>query len=115
DGPGIKTIVPSTASLKVAFRLVADQHPERVQEAWQAWVAERVPPGVEVTIVREGAVAPLATPLDHPALQAVSAAIERVWGHAPLLTREGGSGPEEALARVLGAPVFFLGVGLPDD
>ena len=27
----------------------------------------------------------------------------------------GGSGPEEALARVLEAPVLFLGVGLPDD
>jgi acetylornithine deacetylase/succinyl-diaminopimelate desuccinylase-like protein len=39
----------------------------------------------------------------------------RVWGTAPLFTREGGSGPEEALGRVLGAPVFFLGVGLPGD
>ena len=25
------------------------------------------------------------------------------------------SGPEEAIGRVLGAPVLFLGVGLPDD
>jgi acetylornithine deacetylase/succinyl-diaminopimelate desuccinylase-like protein len=32
-----------------------------------------------------------------------------------LYTREGGSGPEEALGRVLAAPVVFLGVGLPDD
>ncbi|HZY74763.1 MAG TPA: hypothetical protein VFE40_00465, partial [Jatrophihabitantaceae bacterium] len=27
----------------------------------------------------------------------------------------GGSGPEAALQRVLGAPLVFLGVGLPDD
>ena len=46
---------------------------------------------------------------------ALSRAIERVWRKPPLFTREGGSGPEEALARVLEAPVLFLGVGLPDD
>ena len=38
-----------------------------------------------------------------------------MWGAAPLFTREGGSGPEEALGRVLGAPLLFLGVGLPGD
>jgi acetylornithine deacetylase/succinyl-diaminopimelate desuccinylase-like protein len=42
-------------------------------------------------------------------------AIERVWGTAPLFTRSGGSGPEEAIGRVLGAPVLFLGIALPDD
>ena len=63
----------------------------------------------------EGGVAPALTPIDHPAVGALSRAIERVWGTAPLFTREGGSGPEEALGRVLDAPVLFLGVGLPDD
>ena len=42
-------------------------------------------------------------------------AVERVWGIAPLFTRIGGSGPEEALGRVLSAPVLYLGVALPDD
>jgi acetylornithine deacetylase/succinyl-diaminopimelate desuccinylase-like protein len=32
-----------------------------------------------------------------------------------LPTREGGSGPEAAIQKVLGAPLVFLGVGLPDD
>ena len=60
-------------------------------------------------------VAPALTPVDHPAVGALSTAIERVWGKPPLFTREGGSGPEEALGRVLGAPVLFLGVALPGD
>ncbi len=46
---------------------------------------------------------------------ALARAIERVWGRQPLYLREGGSGPEEALGRVLDAPVLFLGVGLPGD
>jgi len=41
--------------------------------------------------------------------------MERAFGTPVLYTREGGSGPEADLADVLGAPVLFLGVGLPDD
>jgi acetylornithine deacetylase/succinyl-diaminopimelate desuccinylase-like protein len=114
-GPGIKTIVPATAAFKVAFRLVPDQRPEEVEPAFRSWLAERVPDGVELTVTPEGGVAPALTPVDHPAMSALSRTIERIWGKPPLFTREGGSGPEEALGRVLGAPVLFLGVGLPDD
>jgi acetylornithine deacetylase/succinyl-diaminopimelate desuccinylase-like protein len=115
DGPGIKTIVPATAGFKVALRLVPDQRPEEITRAFRAWVAERVPDGIEVVVTPEGGVAPAVTPVDHPAMAALATAIERVWGGPPLWTREGGSGPEEALGRVLDAPVLFLGVGLPDD
>jgi acetylornithine deacetylase/succinyl-diaminopimelate desuccinylase-like protein len=114
-GPGIKTIVPATAGFKVAFRLVPDQVPTDVDEAFRAWLAERVPPGVDMQVTPEGGVAPALTPVDHPALSALARAIETVWGSPPLYTREGGSGPEEALGRVLDAPVLFLGVGLPGD
>jgi len=114
-GPGMKTIVPATAGFKIALRLVPDQRPEEIGQAFGEWLAAQVPPGVEVTVTSLGAVAPALTPIDHPAMAALVTAIERVWGRAPLFTREGGSGPEEALGRVLGAPVLFLGVSLPDD
>jgi acetylornithine deacetylase/succinyl-diaminopimelate desuccinylase-like protein len=114
-GPGIKTIVPATANLKVALRLVPDQRPAEVTTAFREWLATHVPSGVAVTVTAEGAVAPALTPVDHPAMGALVRAIERVWGKAPLFTRTGGSGPEEALGRLLAAPVLFLGIGLPDD
>jgi len=114
-GPGIKTIVPATGTLKVAFRLVADQDPAAVLAGFRAWLAERFPPGVEVTVTAEGAVAPALTPVTHPAVGALCRAVEAVWGVPPMFTREGGSGPEEALGRVLSAPVLYLGVGLPGD
>jgi acetylornithine deacetylase/succinyl-diaminopimelate desuccinylase-like protein len=115
EGSGIKTIVPATADLKVAMRLVPDQQPDEVAAAFEAWVTAHLPAGAEVSVGHEGAVAPALTPIDHPAVGALARVLERVWGRAPLYTREGGSGPEEALGRVLGAPVLFLGVGLPDD
>jgi acetylornithine deacetylase/succinyl-diaminopimelate desuccinylase-like protein len=112
---GMKTIVPAEAGCKITFRLVADQDPAEVTAAFRAWLDERVPDGVELTVTPEGGVAPALTPVDHPAVGALCRAIETVWGTAPLFTREGGSGPEEALGRVLDAPVLFLGVGLPGD
>ncbi len=114
-GPGIKTIVPATAGFKVAFRLVPDQRPEAIDAAFRSWLSSHVPPGVTVTVTPEGAVAPALTPIDDPAMGALGRTIEAVWGQPPLYTREGGSGPEEALGRVLDAPVLFLGVGLPGD
>jgi acetylornithine deacetylase/succinyl-diaminopimelate desuccinylase-like protein len=114
-GPGIKTIVPATANFKVAFRLVPDQRPQRVGEAFGEWLEAHVPPGVKFEVTPSGAVSPLLTPVDHPAMRILCSAIERVWGARPLFSRGGGSGPEEALARVLAAPLVFLGVALPDD
>jgi len=114
-GPGVKTIVPAQGRFTVTFRLVPAQRPERVTRAFEAWVAARVPDGVAVEITPMGGVAPALTPVDHPAMAALCRSVERVWGRAPLFTRIGGSGPEEALGRVLDAPVLYLGVALPDD
>jgi len=114
-GPGIKTIVPAEANLKLALRLVPDQVPDEVEASLRAWLAERVPRGCEVRITRHGGVKPLVTPLAHPAMKALATAIKRVFGVPPLLTREGGSGPEESLSRVLQAPVIALGVSLATD
>ena len=115
-GEGIKTIVPATGRVKVSFRLVPDQSTEKVAIAFRDWLAARIPDGVEVAVRQEGAgVGPALTPVDHSAVQALCRVIERVWGRPPLFTRTGGSGPEEALGRVLEAPVVYLGVGLPDD
>ena len=115
-GEGIKTIVPATGRLKVSFRLVPDQSTEKVAAAFRHWLDERIPDGVDVQVRQEGSgVGPALTPVDHSAVQALCRVIERVWGTPPLFTRTGGSGPEEALGRVLEAPVVYLGVGLPDD
>jgi len=122
-GPGSKTIVPAEAHAKISFRLVAGQEPARVRDAFEAWLAARVPAGIGYTTTYEGdGVRPCLTPLDHPALQSVTRAMGRAFaaeaGGEPreiLYTREGGSGPEADLQDVLGAPVVFLGVSLPDD
>jgi acetylornithine deacetylase/succinyl-diaminopimelate desuccinylase-like protein len=75
-----------------------------------------VPAGIawDLTFYGPG-VRPCLTPLDHPALEAVARAMGRAFDTEILYTREGGSGPEADLQDILGAPVVFLGVSLPDD
>lgn len=114
-GPGVKTIVPASATAKVTFRLVADQQPDRISAIFEDWVKGQVPSYADLAITAVGGVAPALTPVDHPGIRALSRAIQRAWGKEPLLTREGGSGPEEALGRVLRAPVLYLGAALPGD
>jgi acetylornithine deacetylase/succinyl-diaminopimelate desuccinylase-like protein len=115
-GPGHKTIVPTDASAKVSFRLVPDQRGADLRPLLQKFVDEHTPPGITSTLQWEGdGVAPLRTPLDAPALAALVRAMEKAFGQPVGFSREGGSGPEADLAEILGAPVVFLGVGLPDD
>lgn len=120
-GPGGKTIIPSEAHAKLSFRLVAGQDPADVRPAFEAWLTMlrdegTIPAGIEVTPRYEkSGVGPFLTPLDHPALQSVTRSMSRAFGTEVLYTREGGSGPQAALSAILGVPVVFLGVGLPDD
>ncbi|MDT0452937.1 dipeptidase [Streptomyces hesseae] len=117
QGPGGKTIVPSSARLKLSFRLVAGQDADRVQESVRDWVAARLPQGggIRHEITFTGSTRPCLTPLDHPALQSVVRAMAKAFGQKIRFTREGGSGPAADLQDVLGAPVLFLGISVPSD
>lgn len=115
QGPGGKTIVPSSAHLKLSFRLVAGQEPEKIEQSVRDWIASRVPAGIRHEITFGAATRPCLTPLDHPALQSVVRAMGRAFGQKIRFTREGGSGPAADLQDVLGAPVLFLGISVPSD
>jgi acetylornithine deacetylase/succinyl-diaminopimelate desuccinylase-like protein len=42
-GEGAKTVIPSTATAKVSFRLVGDQDPDKISRAFRGFVRERLP------------------------------------------------------------------------
>ncbi|MFI0353620.1 dipeptidase [Actinomadura sp. 9N407] len=115
-GPGGKTIVPREAHAKLSFRLVAGQDPQKVQEAFQAWVQDHTPAGVraEVTIPA-GGVRACFSPIQSAGVKAARRAMEKAFGKQVLFTREGGSGPEADLADILQAPLVFVAVGLNGD
>jgi acetylornithine deacetylase/succinyl-diaminopimelate desuccinylase-like protein len=118
-GPGHKTIIPAEAHAKISFRLVADQRVADIPDQVRAWVAANLPDGVEADIhIEHGGTAPAASDLDSPWMDALLRAIAQAWDSDPekvLFLKEGGSGPEAELVEQLGAPLVFLGAGLPTD
>jgi acetylornithine deacetylase/succinyl-diaminopimelate desuccinylase-like protein len=103
--------------VKLSFRLVADQDPAKIIKGVDQFVSEHTPEGVTAHIEWEGAgVRACLVPIDTPAYRVLSDAISAAFDGAQVLpTREGGSGPEAGLQQAVGAPLVFLGVGLPDD
>jgi acetylornithine deacetylase/succinyl-diaminopimelate desuccinylase-like protein len=118
-GPGHKTIIPAEAYAKLTFRLVADQRPEDVAGQLRAWVEANLPEGMDAEVhTPPGGVAPCASDLDSPWMDALLSAVAQAFDTEAgevLFTREGGSGPEADLVEALGAPLLFLGAGLPTD
>jgi acetylornithine deacetylase/succinyl-diaminopimelate desuccinylase-like protein len=115
-GEGSKTIIPAHAHAKVSCRLVAAQDPDRIFEAFRAFVEEIAPPGVTTSVRYLGGGHPGVTPMDHPATRAAARALEATFGRAPVYIREGGSIPVSAsFASILGLPVVLLGITPPDE
>ncbi|MFB7703405.1 dipeptidase [Streptomyces niveus] len=115
QGPGGKTIIPSSARLKLSFRLVAGQELDRIERAVADWIDTRIPAGVRHKTTFAAGTRPCLTPLDHPALQSVARAMGSAFEQKIRFTREGGSGPAADLQDVLGVPVLFLGISVPSD
>lgn len=111
-GPGIKTIIPPKAVMKVSCRLVPDQDPKKILQLVKDWAKERYP---EVKIVPENRMEPFYAPIEGPLPDAVRRAMEFAFGSEPSFVREGGSiGAVPSMQKVLDCPVVFLGLSLPE-
>jgi len=116
QGPGAKTIIPSTASAKVSMRLVPDQDPAKIEAAFKAAVEARVPKSVTVDVHVHSGARPSILPIDNPATQLAAKAVETGFGVRPVLIREGGTVPVGTLFKqYLGIDTLFVGFGLSDD
>jgi acetylornithine deacetylase/succinyl-diaminopimelate desuccinylase-like protein len=111
-GPGIKTIIPPHAEVKISCRLVANQDPRKIQKLVRAFVKERSP---DVKVEIENEMWPYKAPTTGPFADAVKDAMKFAFGREPVFVREGGSiGAVNSMERVLNAPVLFLGLSLPE-
>ncbi|MEQ8676243.1 MAG: dipeptidase [Aggregatilineales bacterium] len=115
-GIGFKTVIPSSALVKISCRLVANQDPDRIYDLLKAYVAQITPPTVTVEWKKFGGGHGALVDIHAPEMQAAVRAYENVWGVKPVFLREGGSIPVVAdLQRHVGMPVLLIGFGLPTD
>lgn len=115
-GEGSKTVIPAKASAKVSFRLVGEQDPVAVREAFRAFVRARMPADCKAEFISHGASPALQLPLDSPHLARTRSALEAEWGRPAVLKGSGGSIPiVGAFKHDLGMDSLLVGFGLDDD
>ena len=112
SGPGIKTIIPPRATVKVSCRLVPHQNPKTILRLVREFVKKRNP---DVKVVAEGAMMPFKAPTEGALPDAVRSAMKFAFGREPVFVREGGSiGAVVSMEKVFRCPVLFLGLSLPE-
>ncbi len=115
-GAGFKTVLPAQASAKVSFRLVGDQDPLAIREAFRAFVRDRLPADCRVEFAGHGASPASVMATDHPAFKAARQALSDEWPRPAAFVGGGGSIPIAGLfKRMLGMESMLVGFGRDDD
>jgi acetylornithine deacetylase/succinyl-diaminopimelate desuccinylase-like protein len=115
-GEGAKTVIPGEASAKVSFRLVGEQNPEKVRDAFRSFVRARLPADCKVEFGNFGLAPPIELSFDNPALIKARAVLADEWGHKAVAIGAGGSIPIVAdFKNVLGMDSLLVGFALDDD
>jgi len=115
-GPGVKGVIPTSAVVKLSFRLVPDQDPEQIGALFRDYIARKTPPSVKVRVKTFSPVQPALVDRKHPAIRAAALALKKGFGSSPVFLRSGGSIPVvNSFREELGIPTALMGFGLPDD
>lgn len=115
-GEGAKTIIPARAVAKVSMRVVPDQNPLKIAEAFEDYIHAICPPGVSCEVVNLHNASPVLVQRGSPMMQAGVRALEQGFRAKPVFIREGGSIPiVGTFQSCLQAPVLLLGFGLSTD
>ena len=115
-GDGAKTVIPGQAKAKVSFRLVGRQDPDKIKEAFRAFVRARLPDDCQVSFGNFGVAPPIQLSFDNPALNKAREALAAEWGTKAVTVGAGGSIPIVAdFKNVLGMDSLLVGYALDDD
>lgn len=113
---GMKTIIPSTAKLKMDMRLVADQDPDDIYEKFHSHVEAHTSGTVDIEVSKLGTMSPQRTPLDHPIRESILDSVADGWDADPILKPTlGGSLPTAAFVRYLDTPVVVVPYANSDE
>jgi acetylornithine deacetylase/succinyl-diaminopimelate desuccinylase-like protein len=105
-GEGGKSIIASSALVRLEFRLVVDQDPAVIFEAVKAHVAEHAP---HVDVRHGGAMTPSRSSAEMPVAGLIIDAVREASGQEPVITPSaGGSLPDYVWTKTLGVPSVLV-------
>jgi acetylornithine deacetylase/succinyl-diaminopimelate desuccinylase-like protein len=111
-GPGVMTVIPPRAEVKVSCRLVPNQRGAKIAKLVTDFVRKK---NKDVKVELEGRLDPYQGVATGPLADAVRRSVKFAFGKTPVFVREGGSiGAVITMEQVLKAPILFLGLSLPE-
>jgi acetylornithine deacetylase/succinyl-diaminopimelate desuccinylase-like protein len=107
-GPGSKTVLPKEAKVKLDFRLVSKQMPDKI---FKKLVKHLQKNGFEdIETIRYGSTEPTKTPVTNSFAKVVAKAAEKVYGKEPIVyPTSAASGPMHLFRNWLKCPVVSAG------
>ncbi len=115
-GRGAKTVIPAEASAKISFRLVGQQDPDKIRDAFRTFVTSRLPADCKAEFVDHTGAAAFSLDWKLPELAKAQEALTQEWGKDAVLIGCGGSIPIVAdFKRLLGIDTLMIGFALEDD
>lgn len=116
QGEGFKTVLPSTASAKISFRLVGQQDPHAIRESLRAMISDMVPKDCKVEFKAHGASPASVMPIDNPVFEKARQALSDEWPDEAAFIGCGGSIPVAGYFQtLLGTESMLIGFGKDDD
>jgi acetylornithine deacetylase/succinyl-diaminopimelate desuccinylase-like protein len=113
SGDGIKTVIPSTATVKLDLRLVVNQDPHDILDRVQEHV-RRYAPDVQVKCI--GSIKPSRTPAHLPIVKSIIGAIETSFDRKPLvLPSTGATFPDYVFTEILNTPSVLVPYANADE
>ncbi len=111
-----KSAIPAKAMARISFRLVPDQEPEEVRQQFQKYVEENLPATVTWNLQFTNGNPAFITAYQSTEVQAMSDALQTVFGKPPIFVRGGGGiGAVLKFKQILGIDSILTGFSLPDD
>ncbi|MDO5706227.1 MAG: dipeptidase [Paracoccus sp. (in: a-proteobacteria)] len=115
-GEGFKTVLPAEARAKVSFRLVGDQNPQTIRQAFQDHIRRFVPADCTVEFHDHGASPASHMDTSDPAFDTARAALTQEWGRDTAFIGMGGSIPIAGdFKTILDMDSMLIGFARDDD
>jgi acetylornithine deacetylase/succinyl-diaminopimelate desuccinylase-like protein len=116
-GAGAKTIIPSSATVKLTSRLAGKQNPVDCLARLKAHIQKHAPAGMQLHFIDHGVGGPaFSVDLDSPYVSQARTLLRSLFETEPMLLWEGGSIPVvSALAESTAGEALVVGFGLASD
>lgn len=112
NGPGMKTVLPAEATVKIDFRLVPEQRPDDILAKLRKHLDKHGFEDVETE--KLAGVNPARTSMESPWVKLVAGTAEEIYGRKPVFQPNmAGTGPMYEFAVTLGMPIATSGVDHP--